>query len=308
MPKCISESSIVEFKQTLDFNSTKDCCELVRSMVAMANSGGGIVILGIKKDGTVSELCPEMDFCPDPAIVTDKISSYTGEQFSNFEIVEINREGCKLPAFLVYSTAFPMVMIKPGTYFSAAHNRQESAFARGSVYFRHGAKSEPCNSDDLHDAFDRRLEVIKQSWIADIKKVVEAPPGSVVKVYSPEVRESPSPSALPIRIVNDPDAPAYYKIDPDQTHPFRTKDVVEKINECLAGKTNINHYDILCIRKAYSLDDRPAFYYHPKFSSAQFNQEFIDWVVNQYSVDARFFYKAREKRKQIDFSSHVKQA
>lgn len=58
----------------------------------MANSGGGSILLGIKDDGTLSGWDPSNILTIDPAHFVDKIAKYTGEQFSEFEIVATRRD------------------------------------------------------------------------------------------------------------------------------------------------------------------------------------------------------------------------
>jgi predicted HTH transcriptional regulator len=45
------ESKYVDFKASADLAVHGDCCELVKDIVAMANAGGGVILLG----GTPSE-------------------------------------------------------------------------------------------------------------------------------------------------------------------------------------------------------------------------------------------------------------
>ncbi len=47
-----SETSNIEYKRGFDVNTTKDWCEIVKDVVAMANSGGGIILFGLEDDGT----------------------------------------------------------------------------------------------------------------------------------------------------------------------------------------------------------------------------------------------------------------
>jgi hypothetical protein len=99
---------------------------------------------------------------------------------------------------------------------------------------------------------EREIESLRRSWLGNIRKVVDAPHGHKVMLLPPEVVESDGALATPIRLVDDPSAPAYRKIDPNKTHPYRQKEVVEEINKALAGAHNVSPYDIhvcaKCIR------------------------------------------------------------
>lgn len=291
------ESKYIDFKEKFDINQTQDWCEIIKDIVAMANSGGGCILIGAKNDGTPSGWDPTSVLNLDSAQITDKIAKYTGEQYSDFEIQEVKKNEHLLVALWVHSVPIPMIFIQPGTY-DVGEGRQKTAFGKGTIYFRHGAKSEPGNAKDVKECIDREIEKIRKSWLGNIRKVVEAPPGYRVNILPPEVIESPIPTATPIRIVDDPTAPAYRKIDPDQTHPYRQKEVVQFVNQKLSGRKKITAYDVYCVRKVYNIDStKTNFYYKSKFASPQYSNAFVDWLVEQYEKDPSFFDGAREKCK-----------
>ena len=49
-----AESSSVDYKSCFDISSSADWLEVVKDVVAMANSGGGVVIFGVTDDGNMS--------------------------------------------------------------------------------------------------------------------------------------------------------------------------------------------------------------------------------------------------------------
>ena len=112
----------------------------------------------------------------DPADVTNKLYPYTGVQFSAFEIGEAHKRGELLAVIAVScSVGAPIVFIKPGTY-QIEDGRQKTAFGVGTVYFRHGAKSEPGTTADLRDFLEREIAVRREEWLGNIRRVIEAPP------------------------------------------------------------------------------------------------------------------------------------
>ena len=86
--------------------------------------------------------------------------------------------------------------------------------------------------------------------------------------------------------------------DPSRSHPFRQKEVIEKVNGLLNG-SNINQYDIQCINKIYRIKSKSEYFYQGKIagSPAQYSQNFVDWIVKQYNRDKEFFIKTRTKTK-----------
>jgi len=289
------ESKYVEFKERFDINSPQDWCEIIKDIVAMANSGGGGIIFGVNNKGNPSGYDISHILSLDPAVITDKIAKYTGQQFSEFELEEFERDRERTVILIIYGVSIPMVFTKPGTY-SIGDNRQKTAFAKGTIYFRHGAKSEPGDSNDLSKAIERRVEEIRKSWMSNVKKVVSAPIGHVLHMGPPDVRISISSDATPVRITNNTEAPAYRLETPNDTHPYRQKEVIEKVNEKLKEGKRINQYDVLCVRRVHGIDEsRPDFYYKPKYAAPQYSKEFIEWLVRSYESDSLFFDKARKE-------------
>lgn len=204
----LQESGDLEFKEKFDPDNNGEWCEIIKYAVAIANSGGGKIIFGLKNDDSPSREDILAALKIDKAKITDKIARYTGEQFGDFSIKgEIISEH-EVVVWEIGGVYIPMVFTKPGTY-DVGGGQQKSAFSQGSVYFRHGAKSEPGTSEDLRAFLEREVERIKESWLKNIRKVVEAPPGTEVEIVLPNVAGSPTPSATTIRLVDDPSAPAY---------------------------------------------------------------------------------------------------
>lgn len=86
--------------------------------------------------------------------------------------------------------------------------------------------------------------------------------------------------------------------DPSRSHPFRQKEVIEKIKLAVTG-LQINQYDIQCVNKVHRIKRRPEYFYQGKVkgSPAQYSQTFVDWLFIQYQRDQQFFQKTREKAK-----------
>ena len=291
------ESKYIEFKEKIDLNQPQDWCEIIKDIIAMANSGGGCILFGVKNNGTPSNTTPKLE--TDPAHVTDKIAKYTMQQFSNFDIQEIKKNNKNVIVLIVGSVSIPIIFVNPGTY-DTGGGKQKTAFGKGTIYFRHGAKSEPGNSQDLKECVEREIERNKKFWLGNIRKVIEAPTGHRIKILPPEVVESGSQTAMPIKIVDDPKAPVFRKINPDQTHPHRQKEIVQIVNQKLSGKKTITSYDVQAIRKIHKIDQsKPNFYYKSKFASPQYSDAFAEWIVEQYEKDPLFFDEARKGCKKV---------
>jgi hypothetical protein len=201
-----SESKHIEFKQGFDPSSQANWCEVVKDLVAIANSGGGTIIFGLDSSGTPSGEPVEGIRRTDPADIANKIAKYTGPVDLEFEIRQLEKKGHPLIALLIQGGAYPLIFQKPGTY-ETEPGKQKTAFGAGTVYFRHGAKSEPGNTEDLRKAIDRQVALVRKTWMSGVRKVVHAPSGSrILTAVPPRGTASVSAAATTVRAVNDPNA------------------------------------------------------------------------------------------------------
>ena len=266
--------------------------ELIKDIVAIANSGGGVIFIGIDDNGELSDNDLAIPKAIDPADITDKVFSYTGVHYAGARIRLLRHHGGEVVAIEIGAAQTPLVFTRPGTYAVDGGN-QKTAFARGSVYFRHGAKSEPGTTDDLRDSLEREINRRKDAWLEGIARIIEAPSGSRVAIL-PAATEATGPSgAVPLRLTDDPAAPSYFAVPLDQTHPFRQKEVVREVNTRLRGQRFINSHDVVCIRRVFEIQREIVFCYTQNFASPRYSEKFVDWIVRQYASDPQFFDKTR---------------
>jgi len=295
-----AESRRVDFKESLDVESPGEWIELIKDVVTMANSGGGALVVGVRNDGTHSgtDCAPLLKV--DPAKIVDKVGAYTGEQFADFEVRPGKRHGKPVAVIDVAGVFPPMVFVRPGTYsvVQDGKQKQKTAFSAGTVYFRHGAKSEPANSHDLRQAFDRRLTEERKVLLSNVRKVVHMPAGTEVRIIPGDLAQPGDPKAVPVRVVDDARAPAVRALNPDVTHPFRQTEMLKEMNKRLAGRGKVNPFDIQCVRKAHKIDKNPTYCHEPKFGTRQFSEAFCGWMINEHTKDNQFFEKARKKARE----------
>lgn len=287
------ESKTLDFKERFSDHSSADWCELIKDFAAIANSGGGHIIIGLYNDGSPSGHDVSSFLKIDQAVFTDKLASYTGEQFSDFLIVEGEKKGSKVAVIRIGPSFVPLVFVRPGTY-SIDNGKQKTAFSQGTVYFRHGAKSETGTTADLRQVIEKRVRQVRKEWFGNMRKVVTAPSGHSVYVLPPNIIEASSPTATPIRLVDDPKAPAYRRLNIDDVYPNRQVDVINFVNKRIGNRKQINPYDVRCIRRIYRVDENQTFFHKPKFGSPQYSTAFTSWLVEKFNEDSQFFRKARK--------------
>lgn len=292
---CEGETAALEFKASFDPSVASNWCELVKDIVAIANSGGGVIVFGVNDDGTPSSTDLTDIRSIDPATIVDKIKKYTGQHYAGVSLTSGTRQAYSVMIMLISAAPMPMVFSAPGTY-DIGGGKQKTAFSVGTVYFRHGAKSEPATSEDLRASLERELDRIRSSWLDGITKVVTAPMGATASVIPAEVRLSGADEATSVRLVNDENAPAFKAVRTDLLYPYRQKELVVQVNTLL-GLPTVSARDIYSVRKAHDIDGQPNFYYKPQYSSPQYSQAFAEWMVERYRIDPEFFTKARDVSK-----------
>lgn len=260
----------------------------------MANTGGGIIVFGVEDNGHPAELFESTHLLRlDLADLTNRVAKYTNVQFSDLEFVEVQRGARAHAALIVGEADVPIVFTKPGTY-DVGGGKQKTAFSQGTVYFRHGAKSEPGNRDDLAKWRDREIERLRTQWMSGVRKVVEAPKGHTVTVTAPAEASGDAPT-LQARISNDPNAPTFMPLNAEELWPWRQKNLLKAVNSSLAGKRPVIGHDIVCINRKFDvLKTRPDFAYKPHpLASPQYNAAYANWIVDQIRKDPEFIETCR---------------
>src|SRR4051812_38001305 len=96
----------------------------------MANSGGGVIVL----DGAAGV---------DEELVHEQLEQYAEPEFEGFTVESVTRNGRPSTAVVVGEVRnTPLVFVRQGRY-RDPEGVEHVAFARGGLYFRHGARSDP---------------------------------------------------------------------------------------------------------------------------------------------------------------------
>jgi hypothetical protein len=252
----------------------------VRDVAAIANSGGGVVV--------VRSAIPLEE-----ELVHEQLARYVAPDFESFELYDITRHGDAETAIVVESvTGTPLVFSAQGRY-RDADGREHVVFAEGGLYFRHGSKSEPPSGDDVREFIRRQLDATREQWLANIRQVMHAPDRAEVAIIETAERDEEGRPTL-IRLTTDPHAPLYGQVDPDQSHPYRQKEVIREVNARL-GEGAVNAFDVLSVRRVHAISEetRPEFVHVPKFGSPQYSDAFVEWLVAERERDPRFFEQAK---------------
>jgi len=289
----VRETDEWDFKRQLDLTDVPCMLEVVKDIVAFANSGGGVILVGIDDDGLVATVDHAGLFEVDPATITNKIYAYTGIHFHAFEFRKVAKGTQDLCAILIGPVDVPLVFTRPGTY-PVQDNKQRTAFSAGTVYFRHGAKSEPGTSDDLRLFMVRHVERVKSSLLEGISKVVQAPEGAHVAIVHDGTMLGGQVPNEAVRVTYEEDAPEYRAPLIEKTHPHRQKELLGLVNERLGAKCRVTTHDFLCVRRVHNIHRDLKYCYNLNWSSPRYSHACVDWMVSQIEADPMFLHRARE--------------
>jgi hypothetical protein len=289
------ESRTVEFKSEFLPTDAGQAIELLKDIVAIANSGGGALAVGIGNDGEPSRADVEPVLRHDHAKYCDLIRKYTLQNYCDFEVVEAVKDGCVVAIFLINAPDYPLVFEKPGTYPIDNNRKQVTVFGQGTVFFRHGAKSEHGTGDDLRRFMQQRMREVHDQLLKGLRKVVEAPRTARLEV-APQLslgKSEGSATQVFVRMTDNPDAPGVVGIDRGRLCPYRQKDVIAKLKERLPEGPLPTTHDLRAINKVYNLPAREDFCWEPEYSSRQYSEAYIDWVFGKIKADPDFLSTAR---------------
>lgn len=296
----VRETRTIEFKESLDPADRRSFCETLKDILALANSGGGIIVVAVDSTGRPvgTDVKPLLD--TDPADLMNKIAAFTGRDFDAVLVRSHNKGGRLVATLEVSEAGTPLVPIRPGTY-EKEPGRQATAFSVGVVYVRHGAKSEPGTSGDLERIVERRLREIRSFWLSGVRRVVSAPRGAVVTVTPPRhVRVADAPDALSVRVTTDPSAQVVGLADPDKTHPYRLKELLASVNGRLTTLgVKANQYDIRAALAVQGWAQDLTYTWKPEYGPRKYSENLAEWLIKQVASDKLFFVRLRGRWKRM---------
>lgn len=287
------ESRQLDFKG--HFENTHECwCALTKDIVAMANSGGGILVFGANSTGTPSGAnCNALLEC-DLAVISSKVFKWTGYDFGEIETITVKRSDGDYPALIVGEADIPIPFNKPGEW-EKPDGKKKMEFAEGTVYFRHGAKSAPGTRADFSKWIERYAAAERQRLMRGMRKIVAAPPGHVVAtVTTADPITSTGATGMMAQLSNDPKA---IKIIPRcvaDFYPHRGKELMEKVNKELKD-TKINTHDIVSVNKIHKIfTDHPEFATKPHDKAAPlYSDQYVAWLIQNIKRKPNFLSEAR---------------
>jgi hypothetical protein len=264
-------------------------CELAKDVAALANSGGGVIVFGLHRDGTSTGWNPEHLLQVGMARIQRELGAHLAGPL-DLTVAPGRAAGAKVATMRVGPRhGSPLVFEGDGTYVDRA-GREHTPFRRGMVFFRHGASSGAARTRDLERFARHEERRTRRDILEHLRQVAKAPTGSEVIVVPPT---SAAPRAVErFRVVDDPSAPVLARTDFDVTHPYRQKELVDALTR-RAGHPIATAFEIQCVRRVHGTDAREEFFHRPKFGSPQYSEAFVSWLLAEHQRDPQLFEKAR---------------
>ena len=239
--KRLEEKEDKELKSNFN-GSPKEWLRLIKTITAMANTKGGIIILE-KISIDISQL--------DSAQLDDKVNSYLEPRIHNIISEKYRKDGIKI--IVPDSPLKPHIFKKDGIYLEG--NKQKFSFHKGQIWVRHSSKNETITWDD----FQRFVKKELNSFLERINIIAAQYPLKELEVSKEGI-------PLPIKPVKDNEQgiPAVImkeKIDPNVEYPYQAKDLAK-----ILGK---NQAFIVQLLKVLGLKEDPTFSFEVKNSSGK---------------------------------------
>lgn len=170
-----NEALSYEYKSWIDLGSTHGKATLAKAAIALANHGGGVVILGMREEGGTAFQSSELpeDFPPiSQDSVNSAINRYCDPEIHSTLVFEDHPET---------GVTHPIVVVSGDTSVPVMATRDcEGVIQARRCYVRKpGPRSEePHNSDEWRRLFDRCLNARRQDMLDAIRNIVQGRPAT----------------------------------------------------------------------------------------------------------------------------------
>lgn len=192
------ESGRIDRKLTLDLDDPKVRLDLVKDLVALANTDGGEIWIGcdeVHRPGVSLDLAKKLD----GATISDLVNRYIAP--SRASVSHSLEEADKPGAYVVKLRIdryqrYPFVFSKQG----AAPGLKKPVFTEGQIYVRHGARNAIVTHSDLVQFIDAAVQESRgpviDSLISKLEKVARLPEGVEPLLVGPDGGVTASPGSL----------------------------------------------------------------------------------------------------------------
>jgi len=174
----------------------KSKMNLVKHIVAMANSGGGILALGISNAPAIEGIGDAEEGWLDPTTIADQLRKKVA-RVPEFAVCKVELGGKKVAFVLVHSASPPQPFSSDGGHETG------TIFREGDLYIRSGASTRKVTSDFMMK-YDRQVRRdTLNNFLGNISVVAQLPPEA-------ELHVSDEPGSLPVHLAGHGETPVFY--------------------------------------------------------------------------------------------------
>ena len=203
----------VHFELKREFSpSPRAWAELSKDIVALANSGGGVILFGVDDNGRRRGLPTSLLSVLDPARVTDQLRRKAPSASVSTAYLERTYYKKLYGALVVQPLRVPLVFDTEWGY-DGADGKHRIAIKPGLLYVRTPGKSAPARQADVREVWQRSVDLAMEKTMARIEQVASLPLDSDLIITD---EDNPASGFLlvdkgegrPVQIVSDPETPA----------------------------------------------------------------------------------------------------
>lgn len=171
------ESAKLDYKSDYDPSSTTHRVRLVKHVLAMGNTAGGYIVVGVDDDGTRKGLSPPALEKIDEATVRAQVSGFTPARIPIFVDTTLEYGGMHFAVVTVLPLRDTLAIPN-----SDGHCPEGPLFRKGDVLVRHGSASERWTQADADYLLRRISQAKKDDWVrefgADLRRLIVQEAGS----------------------------------------------------------------------------------------------------------------------------------
>jgi hypothetical protein len=182
----VTETENVERKRTIDLDERSDCLALVREVVAMANTSGGQIIIGVDDDGAVVGMQESSASKFDPARLSDVLDPFTSPDHVEVTVsIERTDHAVIVRVDVPEHSDPPLVLARDGNY-QRPGRAQKSAFKAGDVLVRRGTKVERAVRADYQRWLRQAADDARSLLVDRVALIANLPDNASLQVVTDE--------------------------------------------------------------------------------------------------------------------------
>ena len=171
-----------------------------------------MIIFGIADKGGRVGLAESLANVLDPARITDQLRRKAPLASVKTTYLEITYYHKRFGALIISPLSVPLVFDVEWSY-SLTNGKPSIVIQPGVLYVRMPGQSAPARQADVREIWQRSVDVAAQRTLARIEQVASLPPDAELIVSTSAIADAGyvlgvSGEGRPVRIVDDPDAPA----------------------------------------------------------------------------------------------------